>query len=195
MNECKLSRFCKKHNKTTNRVFNIGLMTGFLKVEMISKDNDVKEMLCQIINDRAINKICECDGLTIEVLEEIYYDKQNSVLGTNHNYNEKIQMVIKHNDKILNYNELISILIHELVHTKYRDHGTDFIEYEKELRNKYMKYVDEFYMIKPWEPKFEFCTSLGAHIKIKTIDNEINNNIVILIVITIVTLIAIIYFM
>ena len=172
MNECRLSRFCKNHSNVTKSCVNLNLMTGFLTATAIN--NDSKEILCRLINDKAVNKICEGDGLTIEQLEEINYEQQNKAVGYNFDYNKKIQLVVKYNDKLLQYNELISILLHEITHSKYRDHGKEFISYEKSLREKYVKYSRECGLTKVWDSDFEFSTSLGTHIVIKSIDENEN---------------------
>ena len=119
-------------------------------------------------------------GLTIEKLEEINYDQQTNALGYNHDYNKKIQLVVKYNNTLLKYDELISITIHEITHSKYRDHGKEFLDYEKTLREKYKKYSRECGVIKIWDPDFEFSTSLGTHMIIKTINKNDKYKIIIM---------------
>ena len=71
-----------------------------------------------------------------------------------------IGIVVRLNDNILDHATIVAIVIHEITHCSYSDHGQKFVELEQALREKYLRIAPSLGSIKVWD-KFEFPISTG----------------------------------
>lgn len=163
MKKCTMSRSCRKHGHHQNTIYcNTGFNNGsIIKTNNIELDNNVKNILCMLINDRALMKMFDKYDIIIKNLTEINYNPSSKCLGMNVNCGYDIYIVFRMNGNILEYNQLISIIIHEIAHCWFPDHDEKFINIEKKLRNKWYKYAIQFNQISMFD-KFIFCESLES---------------------------------
>lgn len=180
INKCTCSKYCRVHSDKRCATIEYGYNGyGVKSGEIIysihpSTNKEAKNLLCQIINDKAIDKICLEHSLMIDCLHEMEFQGNNKCIGMNKNKN-KIYISLRNNKgKFLHYTDIIAVLLHELVHHTYSEHNSDFINIEKKYRKKYIKYARNTGTIPPWID-IKFPNSSGKFINIHEIDFNSKN--------------------
>jgi hypothetical protein len=162
---CTCSKYCREHGGA--RVgglsevgyYGVGIHKG------VPLTSDTKGLLCRLVNDKAIKKLCQDASLMISLLTEQTYDTESKCLGLNENA-KNIFVVLKDTDgNILPYTDIIAIILHELVHHTHFDHDENFIELEKTYREKYIKYARQTGQIPSWI-EIVFPESTGSSLKL-----------------------------
>ena len=120
--KCSCSKYCRIHSENRKAIIEFGYKYSGIKDGHIlysihpNSNNKTKELLCKIINDKAINKICKDHSLIVDTLNEMEYNKSEKCLGKNKNKNKIFITLRNQNGKFLNYTDIISIILHELAH-------------------------------------------------------------------------------
>ena len=134
----------------------------------------VKQYLCYLANHEYLTKTMENFSYSCKCLKELsesdvgkldvkqrtgYCLGLNSGMGT-----DFISVRLKSMGKFLPYNTIISTLIHELTHFDVSNHGSEFIERQEEIRQKYNNYeiidwTDNSLYIFYIKTIISFCTS------------------------------------
>lgn len=170
---CTCSKGCKIHgNRSGHRVVSTSLRAGFNLVECMktgdySQDMSAKMMMCRVLNDRALDQIMKETGIMIDRLYELRYSSKDLCLGLNTSMGHSIGVVTRVNSTMLDYSTVVAIVLHEIAHCSYSNHGRDFVNLEQILRRKYLKIAPSVGSIKVWD-KFEFPTSTGSSLMINT---------------------------
>ena len=166
---CTCSRYCRVHGTrqdiTEVGYSQAGIHTGtVLTLGDINSDVQAKEMLCKIIHDQAIKKLCKDNSLMITSISEQIYGS-NGCIGTNYNC-DKISISLRYNcNTFLKYFDIIAILIHELVHHSCHEHDENFKKLERVYRTQYIANARVTGQFASWIP-IEFPESTGSGLMI-----------------------------
>ena len=72
----------------------------------------------------------------------------------------KINVVLRRDNKLLSYPEIIAIILHEIAHCTFSDHGDQFKHLEQQLRYIYIQSAMSYGYFPPWN-KIIFPESTG----------------------------------
>jgi len=140
MRECSLSKNCPVHSERREIRYG-GLTAGFNEFEKIydttgnpELDNQVKELLCRLVNDRALDSICRKYGIMIDKIEEIPFYNPMHCLGYNQGKGIKIAVVLRMMGEILDYEDAIGVILHEFTHCFHDEHYREFMVRDQKLR-------------------------------------------------------------
>jgi hypothetical protein len=167
---CSCSRYCRVHGTRTNITeicyTKVGIDKGkTLTLGNKNSDNTAKELLCKIIHDKAINKLCKKYGLMVTTISEHMYIGSDNCIGLNINCSD-ISITLRYdNNTFLDYFEIIAIIIHELVHHSNQFHNENFKKLENEYRATYISYARTTGQVPSWTP-IEFPKSSGSGLAI-----------------------------
>lgn len=179
---CTCSKYCRVHGDRPYGTIewnyqNAGIDSAQILYSYHPKTNDIaKRVICKIMNDKAVKKLCKEYSLMVDKLCEMEIKGQSKCLGKNKN-GSKIYIVLRNEKgKFLSYTDIIAILLHELVHHTYKKHDSNFIERERLYRDKYVKYARNTGTIPPWI-KIKFPISTGKYTMMdKTNFNQIESD-------------------
>lgn len=147
--------------------------SGIHKGEALSPET--KGILCRLINDKALKRLCQKRSLMVDLLTEQTYIKSTRCLGLNENAKNIYVVLRSLTGKILPYTDVVAIILHELVHHTHHDHGDDFKRLEQIYRKDYIRYARQTGTIPSWE-KIEFPNSTGPTIAIKGFGSPVNRS-------------------
>jgi hypothetical protein len=134
-------------------------------------DADAKEMMCKIIHDKAIHKLCTDNNLMITSISEQIYGSNGGCIGQNFSCKD-ISISLRYNcNTFLEYFDVIAILIHELVHHSRREHDENFKNLEHIYRVQYIANARATGEFPSWIP-IKFPESTGARLMISRPRNK-----------------------
>lgn len=167
---CTKSPYCRFHGgRRTATLYD----SGFRRMKVLEtgdKSHEASLLLCRLINDAAILYILQKFSIFIDKISEREFDETDSCLGTNEGFGTKIHIVLrKPSGELIQYNDLVSILLHELAHCWVMHHKQAFIDKEKELRELYLLKAFKSGVVKPWE-EFVFAESRGSHLTLNSFE-------------------------
>jgi len=99
-NNCTCSRYCRVHGTRYDST-DIGYMkSGIHKGDVLTlgdrnSDTKAKDMLCKIIHDKAIKKICRDNSLMLSSISEQIYGSNGGCIGQNFNC-DNISISLRH---------------------------------------------------------------------------------------------------
>jgi len=158
LRKCNLSNRCRFHRKWDNSALTCYTSTGFdnikwlQKHDRIDKFNEINDLVCQVLNLEALGNLMSKHGMKIHNVS--IHDTFPTVAGGkkcwgyNKGKGDVIALkVVKYGGVLLTRDELLSLLIHELVHMDIREHDEHFYEKEASYRN----FIKSRMYIKIWE--------------------------------------------
>lgn len=182
---CSCSSLCRKHvsykfpkfdifgcNNAEYNNYNIGTIGGIIRSIDYNKDQIVKELLCRIINDQSLNKLCSGEHIFMNRIYEIHFNNKNiSCFGYNKYNGKEIGTLLTINGNILEYYDIIAIIIHQLVHCSYSEHNSQFLYMERKYREFYIWHVINYGILNTLNYNiFPISTWNGLHIAHKYIN-------------------------
>lgn len=158
-NKCTKSIGCKYHNNNKKLVRNIFYQpNGFTSINFKNSnknkhtmlnsekeiDNKASQCLCFLANHEIIKKIMENNSWNVNCIQELddneYVEKNKICYGLNKNKGTKsidIRLRSLDGKQMLSYDEIMTTMIHELVHNDISDHNFDFKQKQTNLREFY----------------------------------------------------------
>lgn len=154
-NKCTKSIGCKYHSDNRKIIRNTCYQpNGFTSINLnntfkninIQLDNKAAQCLCFLANHDILHKIMKKNSWNVNKLQELYEkdyinEKNKTCYGLNSNQgSESISIRLRsleNNNDLLSYDEIMTTIIHELVHNDINNHGEIFKFKQEELRNMF----------------------------------------------------------
>lgn len=185
--ECICTRYCRIHSTQRATTLENGYTSaGINNAEILysyhcQTNKDAKKLMCKIMNDLAIKRLCEKRSIMVDKLHEMPFANKDTCLGLNKDAKDIYIVLRNKKGEFLSYTDIIAILLHELVHHTYAQHNHAFKLLETRYREEYVKYARNTGTIPPWI-KITYPKSLGKYILVdesnfnKSKQTKVNKN-------------------
>lgn len=160
--KCNLTPRCRFHRKWDNSALTCYTSIGFNYIQWLKHDDSgktsakeitmINDLVCQVLNLEALGALMSKYGMKVHnvSIHKTFPTVPGNVKcwGYNEGQGDTIALrVVKYRELLFTRDELLSLVIHELVHMDFHDHDQQF--YEREAL--YRKFIKSRMYVRIWE--------------------------------------------